>query len=258
MPLKAAPSFRPRTAPPLERESKSIRLSPRGTPAFSKMQSQVRLKGPLTQRKERFTAVQADVLKMETGPVTKAKLKKEGFTPQVSLNRGKKGDSTIAFAGPGPSGKGKATGIVSRGTGVDTSIRANRDTARHEVIHHILPFSGGTEHAIISQASSRKGINVNLALLLGSKPSTERVTRRLKSRVARTLPSRFRPPPVAKMRAGLGLEGTLRAKEGLGTQGFQTPHLTKTAATGSETQRRSARNQMRNLGSRLKAKGVDF
>ena len=255
MPLRPAPGKKllPRIPLPPKSQTSSRVRSPLPTPAFSRTLSRERLKGTLTQRKERFTAVQADVLKTETGPVTRARLKKEGFTPQVSLSRAKPGSATVAFAGPGPSGKGKATGIISRGTGVDTSVTAGRNIARHELVHHILPLSGEAEHAIISQATTRKGINIKRAQLLATKPVSERITMRLKSTKGRQIPGTQRSKG-----ARLGLEGALRAQEGLGTQGFQTPQLTRTASLGSEVQRRTARDQMRKLGRRLKAKGVDF
>ena len=257
MPLRAAPGRKPLPRlplPPKSQTSSRVRAS-LPTPAFSRTLSQERLKGTLTQRKERFTAVQADVLKTETGPVTRARLKKEGFTPQVSLTPLKPGKSTLAFAGPGPSGKGKATGIISRGTGVETSVTSGRNIARHEVVHHILPLSGEAEHAIISQSTTRKGINIARAQLLASKPLSQRVTTRLKSTLGRQVPG---TQNKSGLKVRLGLEGTLRAREGLGTQGFQTPQLTKTASLGSETQRQTSRDQMRKLGRRLKAKGVDF
>ena len=253
MPVRASPDKKPlpRLSLPPKSETSSRVRSPLSTPAYSRTTSTTRLRGTITQRRDRFTAVQADVLKTETGPVTRSRLKAEGFTPQVSLTALKPGKSTLAFAGPSPGGKGKATGIITRGTGVETSVTGGRNIARHELVHHILPLSGQAEHAIIGLSTTRKGLNIKKAQLLATKPVSERVTMKMKSTLGRGTPG----APNKGIR--LGLEGTLRAREGLGTQGFQTPQLMKTAALGSENQRATARTQMRKLGQRLKGK-VDF
>ena len=110
--------------------------------------------------------------------------------------------------------------------------RSLKTVARHEVSH----FAAGVPQ-------SRQHLTIKAAGAQDSPSGLRRV-----SGVARL--------PI-NTQVTMALKRAPKAKSGVGTTGFSTPQLRKTATTGSASQSATARTQMRKLGARLKGK-VDF
>ena len=155
--------------------------------------------------------------------------------PNTTLSRhfGVTPETASGFAIRGREGfRTTRTGFISSRPGLSGLNRLlgaqGKELARHEVAHQTLVPRGLTvpqEHRIIAA---------------GSPPPPPRPLRRSQASSAFRGPTTSFPSPRP-----------------IQTQGFQTPHLTQAARTGTSAQQGQAREQMRRLGRRLRGR-IDF
>ena len=173
----------------------------------------------------------------ESGAGGQAMLRRKGVTTEPA----------ISTAGPSPHEAAYAWASVPKiGWRVEKSgklaTHSAVGTARHEVAHHLMDLPTETEHRIITKLRTEEVGGYRLA-------ATRPLSRMSPERRGLTVEKFARAGQVS----GVG-PATMRGPKA----GFQTPHLTKVATKGTPSQARRARELMRRLGRRMKARGVDF
>lgn len=226
MPVRASPDKKPLPRLPLPPKRQE-----QPPPASS-----VSVEDNLRVSQNRASTAVARAIK-ETSPAQQMQLSRKGLVAKVKLEK-EPGFSALASSP-------KITFGVTKTGKLPLSASTLRGVARHEVAHHTLegvtqPRNVSREHLIIRGSQLEKsGVRLAQAPSIARMDTSRRLTTLAKLSV--------RPP------AG-GISRQVRRK----MPGFSTSQLRKTATTGSPTQKATARTQMRKLGQRLKAKGVDF